>query len=113
MKSKIMAMGATLLLAACGFHLKGTLPQNALAVKEWRVQGGGIQAELQAELQRAAASVNPQASAEVHVLSVDSKRDIYSHYPRRQIERILVLAARGGTSLSQRQSVGRADDRNR
>lgn len=76
MKSKIMAIGVTLLLAACGFHLKGTLPQNALAVKEWRVQGGGIQAELQAELQRAAASVNPQASAEVRVLSVDSKRDI-------------------------------------
>lgn len=65
-------------LAGCGFHLKGALPQDHLPVAAWRVQGAAIQAELVREIQRAQGVASSSADAEIRVLQVDAKRDIYT-----------------------------------
>ena len=51
--NKIPAAAAALLLAACGFHLKGTQPYDKLPFKNWNIQGGQLQQPLENALRRA------------------------------------------------------------
>ena len=78
MNAKITAVILAAALGGCGFHLKGSLPQDTLPVTQWRVSGAQIDADLQTALLRAKGSLHPDADAEIRVLDVAEKRDIYT-----------------------------------
>lgn len=70
-----------LLLSACGFKLKGTQIYDHLPVQNWQVSGDVLQIPLEKAMRRALTSanntVNNQA-AEIRVLRVDTKKDVYT-----------------------------------
>lgn len=78
MNAKITAVILAAALGGCGFHLKGSLPQDTLPVTQWRVSGAQIDADLQTALLRAKGSLHRDADAEIRVLDVAEKRDIYT-----------------------------------
>ena len=78
MNAKITAVILAAALGGCGFHLKGSLPQDTLPVTQWRVSGAQIDADLQTALLRAKGSLHPDADAEIRVMDVAEKRDIYT-----------------------------------
>ena len=78
MNAKITAVILAAALGGCGFHLKGSLPQDTLPVTQWRVSGAQLDADLQTALLRAKGSLHPDADAEIRVLDVAEKRDIYT-----------------------------------
>lgn len=78
MNAKITAVILAAALGGCGFHLKGSLPQDTLPATQWRVSGAQLDADLQTALLRAKGSLHPDADAEIRVLDVAEKRDIYT-----------------------------------
>ena len=78
MNAKITAVILAAALGGCGFHLKGNLPQDTLPAAQWRVGGKQLGADLQTALLRAKGSLHPDADAEIRVLDVAEKRDIYT-----------------------------------
>ena len=78
MNAKITAVILAAALGGCGFHLKGNLPQDTLPATQWRVSGAQLDADLQTALLRAKGSLHPDADAEIRVLDVAEKRDIYT-----------------------------------
>ncbi len=78
MNAKITAVILAAALSGCGFHLKGNLPQDTLPAAQWRVGGKQLGADLQTALLRAKGSLHPDADAEIRVLDVAEKRDIYT-----------------------------------
>ena len=78
MNAKITAVILAAALGGCGFHLKGSLPQDTLPVTQWRVSGAQLDADLQTALLRAKGSLHRDADAEIRVLDVAEKRDIYT-----------------------------------
>lgn len=78
MNAKITAVILAAALGGCGFHLKGNLPQDTLPATQWRVGGEQLGADLQTALLRAKGSLHPDADAEIRVLDMAEKRDIYT-----------------------------------
>ena len=78
MNAKITAVILAAALGGCGFHLKGNLPQDTLPSTQWRVSGAQLDADLQTALLRAKGSLHSDADAEIRVLDVAEKRDIYT-----------------------------------
>ena len=78
MNAKITAVILAAALGGCGFHLKGSLPQDTLPATQWRVSGAQLDADLQTALLRAKGSLHRDADAEIRVLDVAEKRDIYT-----------------------------------
>ena len=78
MNAKITAVILAAALGGCGFHLKGNLPQDTLPAAQWRVGGEQLGADLQTALLRAKGGLHPDADAEIRVLDVAEKRDIYT-----------------------------------
>ena len=78
MNAKITAVILAAALGGCGFHLKGNLPQDTLPAMQWRVRGVQLDAALQTALLRAKGSLHSDADAEIRVLDVAEKRDIYT-----------------------------------
>lgn len=78
MNAKITAVILAAALGGCGFHLKGNLPQDTLPAAQWRVGGEQLGADLQTALLRAKGSLHRDADAEIRVLDVAEKRDIYT-----------------------------------
>ena len=78
MNAKITAVILAAALGGCGFHLKGNLPQDTLPATQWRVSGAQLDADLQTALLRAKGSLHPDADAEIRVLDMAEKRDIYT-----------------------------------
>lgn len=78
MNAKITAIILAAALGGCGFHLKGSLPQDTLPATQWRVSGAQLDADLQTALLRAKGSLHRDADAEIRVLDVAEKRDIYT-----------------------------------
>lgn len=78
MNTKITAVILAAALGGCGFHLKGNLPQDTLPAAQWRVGGEQLGADLQTALLRAKGSLHPDADAEIRVLDMAEKRDIYT-----------------------------------
>ena len=78
MNAKITAVILAAALSGCGFHLKGNLPQDTLPTTQWRVSGAQLDADLQTALLRAKGSLHRDADAEIRVLDVAEKRDIYT-----------------------------------
>lgn len=78
MNAKITAVILAAALGGCGFHLKGNLPQDTLPAMQWRVSGAQLDADLQTALLRAKGSLHRDADAEIRVLDVAEKRDIYT-----------------------------------
>lgn len=77
---KLLLAGIALLISACGFHLKGTLPESGkLPAQLWQIVDGGIlQEPLHTELSRQSAQISGDADAAVEFLSVEKRRDIQS-----------------------------------
>ena len=79
---KIFLLAAALLLAACGFHLKGTGgTAGALSYESWYVGGDGTMKQpLENALRRADGKPLPatQAQAAVTVTRIETRRDIYT-----------------------------------
>ncbi|HFC8536980.1 TPA: LPS assembly lipoprotein LptE [Neisseria bacilliformis] len=76
--NKIPTAAAALLLAACGFHLKGTQPYDKLPFKNWNIQGGQLQQPLENALRRADGAPVPaaQAQAVLKVEEADTQKDV-------------------------------------
>ena len=68
MNAKITAVILAAALGGCGFHLKGSLPQDTLPATQWRVSGAQLDADLQTALLRAKGSLHRDADAEIRVL---------------------------------------------
>lgn len=76
---KILFTIISLLLAACGFHLKGTLPHTQLPQTSWQINNAGIlQSDLQTALHQAGAHTDSNSQAVLQIISIDSKKDIYT-----------------------------------
>lgn len=71
---------AALALSGCGFHLKGTYAYDHLPVQKWQVNGDVLQQPLETALRHASGYPvsSVESDAEIRVLSVDRKRDIYT-----------------------------------
>ncbi|ULJ63838.1 LPS assembly lipoprotein LptE [Wielerella bovis] len=77
---KYFILLAALSLSACGFHLKGTYAYDHLPVQKWQVNGDALQQPLETALRHASGYPvsSVESDAEIRVLSIDSKRDIYT-----------------------------------
>jgi len=78
MNTKLFPLAAAMLLTACGFHLKGSLPYDHLPYKNWHIQGGELQVPLENALRRSdGLPVSAaQAQASVTVNSVEQQKDV-------------------------------------
>ena len=81
MIKKLAPLCALLMLSACGFHLKGAGTYTELPVQNWQISGGALQESLENAMRhvlgkRLIFSGSPEA--EIRVLSVDTKKDIYT-----------------------------------
>ncbi|MFC5921608.1 LPS assembly lipoprotein LptE [Neisseria weixii] len=78
---KIILTAALLLLASCGFHLKGTAgTSQPLPYQNWYVNGGALQQALENSLRRSdgrPVSMD-QAQMAVNVTHMETRRDIYT-----------------------------------
>lgn len=92
-----LIMCAALLLAACGFHLKGQSPYDRLPYQTWHVAGGEMQQALEDALIRAKGMPSEKAAAEaaVELERIDTRRDVLTVTRAALInEYMLVLEAR-------------------
>lgn len=81
MKNIILLPMAILLLASCGFQLKGLHENQTLAVRHWQISGQSLQSALETAMRQAQANLQPfsgSPEAEIRVLNVDSKKDVYT-----------------------------------
>ena len=69
MNTKLFPLAAAMLLTACGFHLKGSLPYDRLPYKNWHIQGGELQVPLENALRRS-------DGLPVSVNSVEQQKDV-------------------------------------
>ena len=78
---KIILTAALLLLASCGFHLKGTAgTSQPLPYQNWYVNGGALQQALENSLRRSdgrPVSMD-QAQMAVNATHMETRRDIYT-----------------------------------
>lgn len=78
--NKILALAAALILSSCGFHLKGHYAVDHLPAQNWHIEGRELQQPLETAIRHA--SGNPvsarNAQASLRVVSVETKRDIYT-----------------------------------
>lgn len=75
--NRFPALLLCLLLAACGFHPKGTL--TALPPHSWQLENAGsLHTALSSALHRAGASAGGNSAYSLHILAADSKKDIYT-----------------------------------
>ena len=78
---KIILTAAVLLLASCGFHLKGTAgTSQPLPYQNWYVNGGALQQALENSLRRSDGRPvgMDQAQMAVNVTHIETRRDIYT-----------------------------------
>ncbi|WP_373753360.1 LPS-assembly lipoprotein LptE [Neisseria weixii] len=78
---KIILTAALLLLASCGFHLKGTAgTSQPLPYQNWYVNGGALQQALENSLRRSDGRPvgMDQAQMAVNVTHMETRRDIYT-----------------------------------
>ena len=85
MNTKLFPLAAAMLLTACGFHLKGSLPYDRLPYKNWHIRGGELQVPLENALRRSdGLPVSAaQAQASVTVDSVEQQKDVLTITARR------------------------------
>ena len=78
MNTKLFPLAAAMLLTACGFHLKGSLPYDRLPYKNWHIRGGELQVPLENALRRSdGLPVSAaQAQASVTVDGVEQQKDV-------------------------------------
>ena len=89
---KILLPALALLLASCGFHLKGTgVTSQPLPYQNWHVEGGAVmQKALENALRRADGHPVSEAESQITLRVVDfqkTPRHLY-HHPRRRNQRI-------------------------
>lgn len=79
MKKFAMVGACVCWLSACGFHLKGRLPYDALPVVQWQIDGQALQTPLENALRYAQGQPVVQAAqAIVRVEHYHTKKDIYT-----------------------------------
>ncbi len=79
--NKFVLTFAILLLSACGFKLKGAYSFDHLPVQHWQISGDALQQPLETAMRRATGQALPisgSPEAEIRVLSVDTKNDVYT-----------------------------------
>lgn len=79
--NKIILTIALFTLCACGFQLKGAPPLQALSVQNWQVSGAALQQPLETAMRYAlgrSLEFSGSPEAEIRVLSVDTKKDVYT-----------------------------------
>lgn len=78
--NKFFALIAVFVLSSCGFHLKGYYPTDHLPVQKWSIEGGVLQNALKKAVRRASGELveRDAAEAQLRILSVDSKKDVYT-----------------------------------
>ncbi|VEJ21403.1 Rare lipoprotein B, putative [Neisseria animaloris] len=90
--NKILLPAAALLLAACGFHLKGMGGiSGSLPYQEWHVAGGQMQQPLENALRRADGKPATQAPVSVTVTNIETRRDIYTITRAADISEFLLI----------------------
>lgn len=87
--NRFFAVSAALLLAACGFHLKGTQPYDRLPVEKWRIVGD-LQQPIGTALHRAGAGASDSADVMLRV-SAETKKDAYTITRAAQLNEYLLL----------------------
>lgn len=76
---RLTVFAMILWLSACGFHLKGTQAYDRLPVQTWQISGGALQQPLEQALYQAQAKPTLHSpEAEIRVLGMDTKKDIYT-----------------------------------
>lgn len=114
MKKMIFTAAAALLLASCGFHLKGTAgTSQPLPYQNWSVNGGALQQALENALRRA--DGRPVAASEaqmaVNVNHIETRRDIYTITRAADINEYLLIlrveaqATRNGEAVGEPMTV--------
>ncbi|KLT72102.1 lipoprotein [Neisseria arctica] len=79
--NKILMLAVAFMLSACGFHLKGHIGMpSTLPYQTWYVDGGALQQVLETALHRADGKpvAAPDAQAEIRIVNVDMRKDIYT-----------------------------------
>ncbi|MDO4696936.1 MAG: LPS assembly lipoprotein LptE [Neisseria sp.] len=76
--NKLIACAAVLILAACGFHLKGQSPYSRLPYQNWYIGGGEMQQALEDALIRAKGRPSAARSAQASVVleQITPRRDV-------------------------------------
>lgn len=90
----IILTAAVLLLASCGFHLKGTgATSHPLPYQNWHVNGGALQQALENALRRAdgRAVGMDKAQMAVNVTHIETRRDIYTITRSADVNEYLLL----------------------
>lgn len=77
---KLIVLTFTLLIASCGFHLKGHYAYDKLPVTNWYIEGSGLQKSLEKEISYASGKVvsESQSQAKLKVIDINTKKDIYT-----------------------------------
>ncbi|WP_416189098.1 LPS assembly lipoprotein LptE [Neisseria sp. CCUG17229] len=111
---KIILTAAVLLLASCGFHLKGTAgTSQPLPYQNWYVNGGALQQALENSLRRSDGRPvgMDQAQMAVNVTHIETRRDIYTITRAADINEYLLMlrvdaqATRNGEPVGEPMSV--------
>ncbi|MRN37249.1 hypothetical protein CRG49_006965 [Neisseria sp. N95_16] len=111
---KIILTAAVLLLASCGFHLKGTAgTSQPLPYQNWYVNGGALQQALENSLRRSDGRPvgMDQAQMTVNVTHIETRRDIYTITRAADINEYLLMlrvdaqATRNGEPVGEPMSV--------
>ncbi|WP_165090048.1 LPS assembly lipoprotein LptE [Neisseria yangbaofengii] len=111
---KIILTTAVLLLASCGFHLKGTAgTSQPLPYQNWYVNGGALQQALENSLRRSDGRPvgMEQAQMAVNVTHIETRRDIYTITRAADINEYLLMlrvdaqATRNGEPVGEPMSV--------
>lgn len=111
---KIILTAAVLLLASCGFHLKGMGgTSQPLPYQNWYVNGGALQQALENSLRRSDGRPvgMDQAQMAVNVTHIETRRDIYTITRAADINEYLLMlrvdaqATRNGEPVGEPMSV--------
>lgn len=95
--NKLITGAAVLLLAACGFQLKGQAPYSRLPYPNWHIGGGEMQQALEDALIRAQGKPSAAQTAQAAVVleQISTRRDVLTVTRAALInEYVLVLEAR-------------------
>ncbi|PSJ80591.1 LPS assembly lipoprotein LptE [Neisseria iguanae] len=107
---KTILTAAVLLLASCGFHLKGTASTSRpLPYQNWYVNGGALQQALENSLRRSDGRPVSMDKAQmaVNVTNIKTRRDIYTITRAADINEYLLIlrvdaqAARNGEPVGE------------
>ncbi|WP_416192241.1 LPS assembly lipoprotein LptE [Neisseria sp. CCUG12390] len=105
----IILTAAVLLLASCGFHLKGTAgTSQPLPYQNWHVNGGALQQALENALRRSDGRPvkADEAQMSVNVTHIEMRRDIYTITRAADINEYLLILRVEAQALRNGEPVG-------